>query len=280
VVDNASTDGSAELVAEQFGWARLVASPENLGFGRAVNMVARQTSSDWLLIANADVALRPGALDTLLAAGALDPGAGAIAPRLVLPDGSTQHSVFGFPSISYSILLATGAFRLSPTVADRLAFVGHWDMGRARRVPWAVGALLLVRRAAWEATGGFDERQWMYAEDLDLGWRLRTRGWATRYEPRALVDHEHGAATTQLFGPEVAPHWQRSTYGFIARRRGVANARAVALLNLIGAVWRWARVAFRTRRDPELAGMRAAYRRWILVHLNAMRSGAALTTIR
>ena len=60
-------------------------------------------------------------------------------------------------------------------------------------------AFLLVRREAWDAIGGFDEGQWMYAEDLDLGWKLRERGWATRYEPRALVDHESAAATTQAF---------------------------------------------------------------------------------
>jgi len=280
VVDNASRDGSAELVAERFEWVRLIASAENLGFGRAINLVARQSSSDWLATANADIALLPGALDALLEAGLRDPGAGAVAPRLVLPDGSTQHSVFAFPTIPYSVLLATGAFRLSATLADRLAFVGHWDPERARRVPWAVAAFLLVRRAAWDEVGGFDERQWMYAEDLDLGWRLRQAGWATRYEPRAAVEHENSASTTQLFGPELAPHWQRSTYGFIARRRGVTNARAVALLNLIGASWRWGRLALRSVTHPELVELRRAHARWIGVHLEALRAGSVLERLR
>lgn len=281
VVDNASTDGSAELVAERFEWVRLIASEENVGFGRAINLVAERTSSEWLAIANADVALRSGALGALLAAGGRDSAAGAVAPRLVLPDGSTQHSVFAFPTIPYSVLLATGAFRLSPAVADRLAFVGHWNTERARRVPWAVAAFLLVRRVAWEEVGGFDERQWMYAEDLDLGWRLRRAGWATRYEPRAVVDHESSASTTQHFGPELAPHWQRSTYGFIARRRGVVNARAVALLNLVGASWRWARLAVRSARDRDLVELRRAHARWAVVHLDALRAGAgALRRLR
>ncbi len=275
VVDNASSDGSAELVAERFGWARLIAAEENLGFGRAINLVAGQTASEWLATANADIALRPGALDALLATGERDPRAGALAPRLVLPDGTTQHSVFAFPTVPYSLLLATGGFRLSPTLADRLAFVGHWDTERARRVPWAIAAFLLVRRAAWEEVGGFDERQWMYAEDLDLGWRLSRAGWATRYEPRAAVEHESSASTAQLFGPELAPHWQRSTYGFIARRRGVARARAVALLNLIGALWRWARLAVRSARHPELVELRRAHARWIGVHLDALRAQSA-----
>jgi N-acetylglucosaminyl-diphospho-decaprenol L-rhamnosyltransferase len=281
VVDNASDDGSAELVAERFGWARLIASGENLGFGRAINLVARETSSPWIATANADVALRPGALDALLAAGDRDARAGAIAPRLVLPDGSTQHSVFAFPTITYALLLATAAFRFSAAVGDRRAFPGRWDSERARRVPWAIAAFLLLRREAFEDAGGFDERQWMYAEDLDLGWRLREAGWATRYEPRAHVDHESAASTSQLFGPELAPHWQRSTYGFLARRRGVAYTRAVAALNLAGALWRWARVVLRARRDPRAdPGLADAYWRWVRVHADALRAGAELATMR
>jgi len=281
VVDNASSDGSAELVSEQFPWVRLIASPENLGFGRAVNLVALQTSSQWLATANADMALRPGALDRLLVTGARDQGAGAVAPSLILADGTTQHSVFGFPTIPFSFLLATGAYRLNATIADRLAFEGRWDKDKARRVPWAVAAFLLIRREAWDEVGGFDERQWMYAEDLDLGWRLRKAGWATRYEPQAAVDHESAAATTQLFGPELPPHWQRSTYGFIARRRGVGYVWAVALLNFAGALARWAWVAPRSVARPHrYRELRRAHARWAVVHLKALRGRATLEALR
>jgi len=281
VVDNASSDGSPELVAERFPWAQLIASPENLGFGRAVNLAAKRTSSEWVASANADIAVCPGAIDTLLDTGARDPRSGAIAPRLRLPDGSTQHSVLGFPTIPFSFVLATGAFHHSATLGDRLAFPGYWNKERSRRVPWAVAAFLLVRRTAWDEVGGFDERQWMYAEDLDLGWRLREAGWATRYEPRAVVDHESAASTTQFFGPEVAPHWQRSTYGFLARRRGVAYTWAVALLNLAGALLRWAKTVPRSVTTPEpYAEIRRAHARWALVHLKALRGRAALEALR
>ena len=280
VVDNASNDGSADLVRERYGWANLIASDENLGFGSAVNLVAARTRSDWIATANADMALRPGALDALLEAGARDPRAGAIAPRLVLPDGATQHSVFGFPTITFSLLLAFAAFRFSRTIGDRRAFPGYWDTERARRVPWAIAAFLLVRRAAWDEVGGFDERQWMYAEDLDLGWRLHQAGWATRYEPRAHVDHESAASTTQLFGVELAPHWQRATYGCIARRRGSGYARVVALLNLVGAILRWARLVVRASSDAGLAGARDAHGRWVLVHLRALSPRTRLEELR
>jgi GT2 family glycosyltransferase/2-polyprenyl-3-methyl-5-hydroxy-6-metoxy-1,4-benzoquinol methylase len=281
VVDNASTDGSPDLVRERFGWVNLIACHENLGFGRAVNIVAERTATPWIAPSNADIAVRPGALEALFAAAEDDPGAGAIAPRLVVPNGDTQHSVFAFPTIPFSLVLASGAFRLNRRLADRCALPGHWDCEQARRVPWAVAAFLLVRRKAWDEIGGFDERQWMYAEDLDLGWRLKKAGWATRYEPSAVVDHENGASTRQLFGPELAPQWQRSTYGFLARRRGAAYAWAIALLNLAGAVPRYARAVYRAAREPERYGdERGAYGRWVLVHLRALRRRSTLEQLR
>lgn len=280
VVDNASTDGSADLVRERFEWAHLIAAEENVGFGRAVNLVARQTSSEWVAPANADIAVRPGAIEALLEAGARDPGAGAVAPRLILPDGSTQHSVFAFPTLIYTFMQATSSFRFAPGLGDRFAVPGHWNKERRRRVPWAVAALLMVRRVAWDEVGGFDDRQWMYAEDLDLGWRLREAGWATRYEPRAHVDHESAAATRQKFGVELPPHWQRSTYGSIVRRRGVAYTWGVALLNLMGALLRWGAVALRSLRQPEAAELRRAHARWAGVHLRALRGRSALEMLQ
>jgi N-acetylglucosaminyl-diphospho-decaprenol L-rhamnosyltransferase len=283
VVDNASTDGSAQLVRERHGWAKLVASPDNLGFGAAVNAVAERTSSEWLLMANADVALRSGALDALLEAGRRDPGAGALAPRLVLPDGCTQHSVFAFPTLPFAFVLNSGLFHLSRELGDRLALLDRWDHTRARRVPWAVGACLLVRRAAWDAAGGFDPRQWMYAEDLDLGWKLRRAGWATRYEPRAVVDHENAAATRQAFGGDegIAARWQRSTYGWIARRRGPGHARLAAALNLAGSGARYLALTpvalVRPRRWRE---RRRALGRWTLVHAAGLARRTTLENLR
>lgn len=253
VVDNGSRDGSPELVAERFPWARLEQPGENLGFGRAVNRVAERTSAPWLAPANADIALRPGALDALLAAAAADPGAGALAPRLVLPDGSTQHSVFAFPTIPFTAAFALGLPRLSARLADRLCVPGGWNPERARRVPWAVGAFLLVRRAAWEAAGGFDPAQWMYAEDLDLGWRLARAGWATRYVPHAVVEHHESAAARQAWGEERTDRWQAATYEWMRRRRGPARTRAVAALNVLGA-WQ-----------------SAERRRWAVRHAAALR---------
>ena len=283
VVDNASGDGSPELVRERHPWAELIASPENLGFGAAVNRVADRSSGEWLMIANADIALRPGALDAMLEAGRRDARAGAIAPRLVLPDGSTQHSVFAFPTLPFALILNSGLFHLSRDLGDRLALLDRWDDTRARRVPWAVAACLLVRRAAWDEAGGFDERQWMYAEDLDLGWKLRERGWATRYEPRALVDHESAAATTKAFGgtEEIMARWQRSTYGWIARRRGPGRARLVAAMNFAGCALRYLVLTPAAIAAPERwAERRRALGRWTMVHAAGISGRRKLESLR
>ena len=244
VVDNGSTDGSGAMVRADFPGVRLVESERNLGFGGAVNLVARATSSPWLVVANADVRVADGAVDALLAAAERDPGAGAVAPRLVLPDGATQHSVFAFPTVPFALLFALGL------AGDRLCVPGRWNWRRARRVPWAIGAFLLVRRAAWDAAGGFDERQWMYAEDLELGWRLRRAGWATRYEPRAVVHHESAASTSAAWGWMRTERWQRATYAWVLRRRGGVALRTVALVNVVGALvrreWGWAKLHAKT----------------------------------
>lgn len=259
VVDNGSSDGSAALVA---GLPNGIALKENVGFGAAVDLVAARTASPWLVAANADVAVRPGALAALVAAGARDVGAGAVAPRLVLPDGSTQHSVHPFPSVPFVAAFNAG---LTPRLlGDRLCLEGHWNPSRARRVPWAIAAFLLIRRSAFLAAGGFGTERWMYAEDLDLGWRLRQAGWATRYEPSAVVDHESAAATSALWGDERTVRWQAATYDWLRRTRGPARARAVYSLNVVGASAR--------ARGSGWEAERA--RGWLDVHRRAWAEGA------
>ncbi len=266
VVDNASDDGSPELVRERFPWVRLVASEENLGFGRAVNLVARETDAPWIGVANADIELGQNALGELLTAAARDPQAGAVAPRLILPDGTTQHSVFPFPSPAVSLAVALGL----PGVGDRLLLPGKWDETRERRVPWAVAAFLLVRRDAWDAVGGFDEHHWMYAEDLDLGWRLAHAGFPTRYVPGAEVEHEHGASTEKAWGDESALRWQRNSYAWMLRRRGWLLTRTVALIELSGAAVRYV-VQPKSRRR---------WRWWMRMHRTGLERASLLRAQR
>ena len=269
VVDNASDDGSPDMVRERFPWVNLIEAEGNIGFGPAVNRVAERTDSEWIAPANSDIAVRPGALGRLLEVGARGPAEPERSPRAWSCRVARPRTPSGPSRRSRSPSCTRSARWLRSRLTDRYGYPGRWDKERSRRVEWAVAAFILVRRMAWDEAGGFDERQWMYAEDVDLGWRLHQGGWATRYEPSAVVDHHHAAATSQQFGAELAPVWQRATYGCIARRRGSFYARVIAFINVLGALRRWPGV-WRSRHRADPAAIRALHRRWIGVHLDAL----------
>jgi N-acetylglucosaminyl-diphospho-decaprenol L-rhamnosyltransferase len=270
VIDNASSDGSAEAAGVAAPWARVRQAGENLGFGRAVNLVAGSTESEWLACANADVALESGALEALLAEGS-DPAVACLAPRLVLPDGTSQSSLHNLPTLPFSLAVSLGLYKLAPSLADRMLMPGRYDLDRARDVPWAIAAFLLVRRAAFDRVGGFDERLWMYAEDLDLGWRLREAGYRTRYVPQAHVRHHSSAAAQAAFGAEVVPRFMRSTYAVLVHRRGRARAALTALVNVAGAALRVAWMAPLARLVPGLRVPAAEARMWLRAHVQGLR---------
>jgi GT2 family glycosyltransferase len=273
VVDNASDDGSAEMVRERFGWVELIASERNLGFGAAVNEAASRTSTAWIAPANADIQLEPGALEALLAAGAAHPRAGALAPGLITPDGSIQHSVHSFPSLELALAFNTGLAAVVPGLGDRLCLERRWDPTRAREVDWAHGAFVLVRREAFAVVGGFDTDQWMYAEDLDLAWRLARAGRPTRFVPAARVRHEVAAATGQRFADdERAGQHMAAAQDWMARRRGRGIARAYAGINALGSAARLLALAPLARLWPgRFAQRRALESRYLRLHGAGLR---------
>jgi N-acetylglucosaminyl-diphospho-decaprenol L-rhamnosyltransferase len=275
VIDNGSSDGSAQAAREFAPWVNVLTPARNLGFGPAVNEVARRSTGGWLMCANADIALEPGTLRAMLAAGR-DAEVACVAPRLLLPDGRTQHSVHPFPTVTLALTFNLGLHRLNHALADRLCLEGYWDPERPRAVPWAIGACLLLRRHALEQVGGFDERQWVYAEDLDLGWRLAQRGWITRYEPAARVQHESGASTAPVFGADLEPRFMAASYATLERRRGRARMLLTAAINIAGA---GARVALATplaRISPSWRRYDEEHRRWLRAHLRGLRFRSTL----
>ncbi len=276
VIDNRSEDGSAEMVADRHRWAELIRSERNLGFGPAVNAVARGSETRWLAASNADVELRPGALERLLAAGAANPRDAALAPRLVLPDGSTQHSVHSFPSLGLGLAFNLGLGAIVPRLGDRLCLEGRWYPERERAVDWAHGAFVLLRRDAFDRVGGFDPAQWMYAEDIDLCWRLSRAGWRTRYVPEARVGHELSAAAAQAFDDQRTERQMAAANAWMTRRRGRAATRAYAALNAAGSavrlVWLKPLARWRPARFAPRAELQARY---LTIHMAGVRRRAS-----
>jgi len=256
VVDNGSADGSAELVRSEHPWVTLVERPDNPGFGPAVNEVAARQPSDWLVAANADVAVTPGALQTLLGAAERHPWCGILAPRLVTPDGEGQHSIHPFPGVRTALAVDLGLARLMPGAARRLALEGRIDPLVERDVDWAHGAFLLIRRAAWDATGGFDPSMWLYAEDLDLCWRARRAGWTTRYVPSAVVTHHVSASTAQAWGAARDERSQQAAQAWMRRHLGARRTQHVARIGTAGTGVRALALGLATRLAPERYGWR------------------------
>src|SRR6186997_106278 len=167
VVDNGSSDGTVDVVRERYPAVQLVES-ENRGLGAGWNTGIRETTSAWVLLLNADAWMTPGSLDRLVDFADSRPGAAVVGPRLRNPDGTLQRSVRGYPSVWR---LATEYFflrKLAPRSSALNAFYGAgFDHASERVVEWLMGACLLVRRAAYDDVGQFDERYFMFSEEVD-----------------------------------------------------------------------------------------------------------------
>jgi len=198
VVDNASRDGSADMVRETFPQARLIRHHENVGFARGYNLAAAQAQGRHLLMLNPDTEVRPGALARLVAFLDSHPGAAAAGPRLLNSDGSLQPSCRRFPRPMAALFRNTALGRLFPH--NRYArdyLMADWDHRQPRPVDWVSGAALCIRREAWQQVGGFDEGFFMYAEDVDWCLRARRAGWDIYYLPEAVIVHHIGRSTDQ-----------------------------------------------------------------------------------
>jgi hypothetical protein len=193
VVDNASPDGSAAMVRERFGSMRLLELPENRGFAAAVNAGARAAGGDALLLLNPDAELPAGALPQMARALESRPDAWAVGFRQVDGEGRFQLSLGLRPTLATELLRRTVQRRLDR--GDRwLAAALDRLLSFPVRVPWVAASALLVRRHAFDRVGGFDERFFLYFEDVDFCLRLRAAGGQIYYDPSVTIVHHRGAS--------------------------------------------------------------------------------------
>lgn len=198
VVDNASGDGTVEMVRQRHPQARLIANEENLGYAAANNQAIEAASGEHILLMNPDIVVHEGALDGLVDLLRRRPEAGAVAPRLILPDGSVQASCRSFPTPDVVIYEALGLSRLFP----RSRVFGKyrmtwWDYADERAVDQPMASALLLRGEALRQVGAMDEDFPIYFNDVDLCKRLWDAGWEVWYAPEASMDHVGGASTSQ-----------------------------------------------------------------------------------
>jgi N-acetylglucosaminyl-diphospho-decaprenol L-rhamnosyltransferase len=188
VVDNASGDGTVDMVRREFPDVVLTASPRNLGFSAANNLAIRSGDAAYVLALNPDTRVTPGALDRMIDLMEARPEVGISGCRLQLEDGTLDHAAKrSFPTPLSALGHFTGVGR-RPGAAGKLAEYRAPGV-ESGPVDAVNGAFMLIRRSALEEVGLFDEGFWMYMEDLDLCYRFAQAGWITWYEPGATVIH-------------------------------------------------------------------------------------------
>ena len=196
VLDNASSDGSAEAIAAEFPDIRLIRSPENLGFAEGNNVAAREARGEYLLLLNPDTLVLRGALDKLLDFARAEPEAGVWGGRTLLGDGTLDPgSCWRRLDLWALAMRATGLsslFRASPVFNAEC--YGGWQRDTVRTVDIVTGCLFLIRRPTWDQLGGFDSTFVMYGEEADLCRRAQTIGLRPMITPEAEIVHYAGAS--------------------------------------------------------------------------------------
>jgi GT2 family glycosyltransferase len=235
VVDNASTDGTPEIVRRHLPGATLVDADDNLGYGAAINLaVGRARPLESILVLNPDVTLRPHCLSHLRAA--LQPAVGIAVPRLLEDDGTVARSLRREPTV----LRATGESLLGGLRAGRVAALGEIvcdadTYARPGPTDWATGAAWLVGVECYERVGGFAEDYFLYSEETDFALRAGDLGYATCFVPDAVATHEGGASNVD---PALFALLTRNRVRCYRRRHTSASTLAFRVALLAGEVAR------------------------------------------
>ena len=251
VVDNASVDGTAEMVAQAFPDVHLIACDDNLGFVKANNLALRRVIDRptlkyvWLL--NPDTEVQPGATAALIQALESGPRVGMAGPRLLNPDGSLQHSAFHFPGL---VQLAIDLFPFPARWYDTRLNGRYPRAFYQRETPFLIdhplGASMMVRAGAIAEVGLMDEDFFMYCEEVDWCWRMKEAGWQILCAPTALVIHHAGQSSSQVRVSSFVNLW-KSRARLYARHYGPLKRRLASALVQVGMVLR------RRKASPDMA---------------------------
>lgn len=256
VVDNASTDGSADAVAASFRQAKVIRLAVNVGFGKANNAGLQQAEGRFVLLLNPDVTVQPGCVGRLTDFLLVRPDVGAVGPRLERPDGKLDLAARrGFPTPAAAFYRFSGLSRMFPRSSRFNRYnMGHLPETETHEIDSGTAACLLVRRAAVDRVGFFDPDYFMYGEDIDLCYRLKTGGWKVFYLPDARAVHVKGASTRQSTR-KMLWEFHRAMWTF-HHKHYAADMPAFANGLVWASIWaRWAALTAKTQLsgDPRVS---------------------------
>lgn len=232
VVDNASTDGSVEMIKSRFPWANLIESPENLGFAKGNNLAIRQCQGRYVALVNPDVIVFPGCLDALVDFLDQNPKVGNVGPRVLNPDMTLQSSCRRFPTLWNNLCSATGLatrFKNSRFFAGEHMF--YFPHDRTIAVDVLVGCFSMIRREAFEEVGLLDEGLFMYGDDVDWCRRCWKAGWEVVFYPGAQAIHDRGKITAP-YPVRFAVAQQRSVFYYWFKHHGFCGRLGIGSITL------------------------------------------------
>jgi GT2 family glycosyltransferase len=241
VVDNASADGSVEMVRSEYPHVRLVVNDENRGFTAANNQGLALGEGRYLLLLNPDTEVVGDALATMVRHMDAHPEVGVVGPQLCYPDGSLQPSRRRFPTLATGLVESTVVqeWWRDNRILRRYYMADTAD-DAIQAVDWVVGACLLVRREAYEQVGGLDEGFFMYSEEMDWCRRIKNAGWEVVYLPTAMVVHHEGKSSEQVV-PARHIHFQSSKVRYFDKHHGAFQGQALRWFLLATYVFQLAR---------------------------------------
>jgi hypothetical protein len=227
VVDNASSDGSAEMIEARFPQVKLIRSSENLGFAKGNNVAIRQCRGRYIALVNPDVIVFPGCLDSLAEFLDQNPKVGNVGPRVLNPDRTLQSSCRRFPTLWNNFCSATGLagrFKNSRFFAGEHMF--YFPHDRTLAVDILVGCFSMIRRETFDAVGLLDENLFMYGDDVDWCRRCWKAGWQVVFYPGAEAIHDRGKITAP-YPVRFAVAQQRSVIYYWTKHHSLIGVLAV-----------------------------------------------------
>lgn len=261
VVDNASADGSADMVREEFPLAHLIANTENRGFAAANNQALAQAQGRYLLLLNPDTRALDDSLPRLVAFMDDCPAAGVAGGQLLNADGSRQHSAFRFPTLRMTFF---DFFPIHHRFMDS-RLNGRYASSAYRaafQIDHPLGACFIVRREAMDQVGPLDEQFFMYCEEIDWCMRMKLAGWQVWYTPASRVIHYVGQSSRQFKARMLVELW-RSRYRLFAKHYPPSyqqrNRRLVNFGLRVQAFRDWFAVVRGRLARPEFAERLGAY---------------------
>ena len=234
VVDNVSTDGSAQMVREQFSWVHLIENQENIGFAGANNQAIRHSNGRAVLLLNPDTEIKPGALQTMIEFLETHPTVGAVGPHTLNPDLTLQESTYPLPTLARE---AWRLFHLDKFRPFGIYPMREWDQTEPRDVDVLLGACILLRRIVIDKVGPMDPSFFMYSEEVDLCYRIQKGGWRLFWVPAAKIIH-YGGQSTQQVRAKMFLQLYRSKLHFFRKHYGWLAVQLYKLVILLAALSR------------------------------------------